>query len=278
MIIDVNNLDKIYTKNFRKIHALRDVSFRVENNKILGILGPNGAGKTTLLKLITGIIKPEKNAGYIKILDTCRISKIKHRIGFLPENPEFLKNISAFEILKFSLNISGLPSNRQQILDTLEKVKLLDEKNEKVKNFSKGMRQRIGIAQAIIHSPELLILDEPMSGLDPPGRRMVIDIIENYFKEGKTVLFSTHNLDDIEALCTDVIVLNKGEIKLEKSISTLRERSSFKIEVEENNRKQTYHVTNDTAMWEKLREIQGKKQTIIKIQSGIAGQLEKYYD
>ncbi len=140
------------------------------------------------------------------------------------------------------------------------------------------MRQRIGIAQAIIHSPELLILDEPMSGLDPPGRRMVIDIIDSYYKEGKTILFSTHNLDDIEALCTDVMVLNHGEIQLEKELSELRENSSYKIEVEVDNHKETYNAENNAQLWEKLDSIRANNQKIIKIQSGIASQLEKYYD
>lgn len=278
MIIEVENLSKVYKKNFKKIHALKNIGFKVEKNKILGILGPNGAGKTTLLKILTGITSPEKNSGPLTMLDSADIKAVKHRIGFLPENPEFLRNISAYELLKFSLDISGVPFDDERIRELLETVNLFNERNEKVKNFSKGMRQRIGIAQAIAHKPELLILDEPMSGLDPPGRRMVIDIIDTYYREGKTILFSTHNLDDIEALCTDVMVLNHGEIQLEKSLSLLRQKSSFKIEVDEEGRKKVYHVEDDKHLWETLADIKKKNLKVIKIQSGIAGQLEKYYD
>jgi ABC-type multidrug transport system ATPase subunit len=278
MIIEVENLSKVYKKNFKKIHALKNIGFKVEKNKILGILGPNGAGKTTLLKILTGITSPEKNSGPLTMLDSADIKAVKHRIGFLPENPEFLRNISAYELLEFSLDISGVPFDDGRIRELLETVNLFNERNEKVKNFSKGMRQRIGIAQAIAHKPELLILDEPMSGLDPPGRRMVIDIIDTYYREGKTILFSTHNLDDIEALCTDVMVLNHGEIQLEKSLSVLRQKSSFRIEVDEEGQRKVYHVEDDKHLWETLADIKKKNLKVIKIQSGIAGQLEKYYD
>lgn len=278
MIIEIKNLSKSYKKNFKKIHALNNISFTVEKNKILGILGPNGAGKTTLLKIITGITTPEKNSGPITLLGNTTIKTVKHRTGFLPENPEFLKNISASELLKFALDISGTPYEPNHIDHLLTRVNLYNEKNERVKNFSKGMRQRIGIAQAIAHSPELLILDEPMSGLDPPGRRMVIDIINGYYSEGKTILFSTHNLDDIEALCTDVLVLNKGEIQLEKSLSELRRKGSYTIEVETRKGKKVLDAENTTALWQRLEEIKKENLGIIKIQSGISRQLEKYYD
>ena len=163
------------------------------------------------------------------------------------------------------------------ILELLREVNLYNYRNQRVKNFSKGMRQRIGIAQAIIHSPELLILDEPMSGLDPPGRRMVVDIIENYYREGKTILFSTHNLDDIEALCTDVMVLNKGKILLEKSLSQLREKSSYKIEIEEDTGKTVQRAESPSKLWALLEKFKTKNSRIIKIQSGIADQLAEYY-
>lgn len=278
MIIRVENLSKVYKKNFQEIHALKHINFTVEKNKILGVLGPNGAGKTTLLKILTGIIPPEKNPGALEILDHTDIEKVKHRMGFLPENPEFLKNITPAELLRFSLHISGASFDETRVDELLERVNLLREKNEKVKNFSKGMRQRIGIAQAVAHQPELLILDEPMSGLDPPGRRMVIDIIETYYREEKTVLFSTHNLDDIEALCTDVMVLTHGQIRLEKSLSQLREKSDFTIETEEDNKKKIYHIENHAELWAKLEDLKKNGRGIIKVQSGIARQLESYYE
>ncbi len=282
MIIEIENLSKTYKKNLKPIHALKDISFSIPQNQILGILGPNGAGKTTLLKILTGITNPDKKKFLLKILGTQNIDTVKHAVGFLPENPEFLKNISPYELLAFTLRIAGVPFSTALIDQTLEQVNLLKEKNEKVKTFSKGMRQRVGIAQAIIHNPQLLILDEPMSGLDPPGRRMVKDIIDHYHKQGRTVLFSTHNLDDIETLCTHVIVLTHGQIQLQKSLSELRRHSTYKIEtegqIEDGIHKQTLEAQDETALWQHLDHIKTKNQKIIKIQSGIAGQLEKYYD
>ncbi len=276
-IIEIESLSKIYKKNFRQVHALKNISFNVEKNRILGILGPNGAGKTTLLKIITGISLPEKKSGKIKLFDSENIHSIKNRIGFLPENPEFFKNISAYELLEFSLNISGSDKNKSKIDDMLKRVNLFHERNEKVKNFSKGMRQRIGIAQAIIHSPDLLILDEPMSGLDPQGRHMVIELINDSHNEGKTILFSTHDLDDIEALCSHVMVLVKGEILLEKSLSELREKCSYKIETENKTGKTVYTAANEPELWKIMEKTKSDGSKIIRVQSGIAEQLEQFY-
>jgi ABC-2 type transport system ATP-binding protein len=277
MIIEVENLKKVYKKNFRTVYALKGIGFQLEKNKILGILGPNGAGKTTLLKIITGITTPDKDSGGVKLFGSGNIGEVKGRIGFLPENPEFFRNISARELLEFSLRVSGGPYDSRRIDDMLKRVNLFHERNERVKNFSKGMRQRIGIAQAIIHSPELLILDEPMSGLDPPGRRMVIDLIEHYYKEGRTIIFSTHNLDDIEALCTDVMVLNGGEILLEKSLRQLRRNSSYRIELEGETGKQVVTAENAEGLWQILEQAKDGGVRIVKVQSGIARQLEEYY-
>jgi len=276
-IITAKSVSKVYKKNFRSIHALEDLSFEVFSNQILGILGPNGAGKTTLLKILTGIIPKGRFTGDISIFNTEDTNSIKHKIGFLPESPEFFKNITASELLDFALRISGNLSNTKTVDDMLKHVNLFHERNEKIKNFSKGMRQRIGIAQAIIHSPELLILDEPMSGLDPQGRRMVIDLIHNYSTEGKTILFSTHDLDDIEALCTHVLVLVKGKILLQKSLNELRANSSFLIETESNEGKSIYKAENSTAFWEHMYKIRKESNRIIRVQSGITEQLEQYY-
>ncbi len=277
-IITVENLSKVYKKNFKTIHALKDIGFTVPKNCILGILGPNGAGKTTLLKILTGIIEPTQGCGRVTVLGTEDIKSVKHLMGFLPENLEFFKNISAYELLEFSLKISGTPFLAERIEEVLKQVNLFDERKERVKYFSKGMRQRMGIAQAIIHNPKLLILDEPMSGLDPQGRRMVIDIIANYFKAGKTILFSTHNLDDIEALCTDVMVLNGGEIRLEKSLSQLQEKSTYRIEVEQDSLRGVYIAANAAQLWDYLERARAANMRLIKVQSDITQQLENLYE
>jgi ABC-2 type transport system ATP-binding protein len=276
-IITVENVTKVYKKNLRTLHALKNLSFKVEKNRILGILGPNGAGKTTLLKIITGIITPDKNSGSVRLFGMNNLDAVKHRLGFLPENPEFFKNISALELLEFTLKISGTSFQRDRIDNLLKRINLYRERNERVRNFSKGMRQRLGIAQAILHSPELLILDEPMSGLDPPGRRMVIDIIASYHREGKTILFSTHHLEDIEALCTDVMVIANGQILLEKSLAQLREKSRFKIETEDQNGKTTSRAGDAAELWDLLEAVKRRGTTLIKVQSDIAEQLEAFY-
>lgn len=279
-IIEVTELSKIYRENFRSIHALKNIHLNIRQNRVVGILGPNGAGKTTLLKIITGIIPTGRYTGTVRLFQTADTSIVKHRIGFLPEHPEFFKHITPRELLEFSLKISNQwnKSNSGNVIDTmLKRVNLFQEKDKKINQFSKGMRQRIGIAQAIIHSPDLLVLDEPMSGLDPNGRRMVIDLIQSYYKEGKTILFSTHDLDDIDALCTDVLVLVKGEILLEKSLSELREKCSYKIEWEKGDEKQSIKVENEAALWDFMEDARTQGKRIIRVQSGIAEQLEQYY-
>lgn len=278
MIIQLQHVYKTYKKNFKTICALHDINLEVKPNCILGILGPNGAGKTTLLKIITGITTADKNSSGVTLFNSSTLDNMKHRLGFLPENPEFFKNISAFELLAFSQKISGQPEDKNSILNLLKQVNLFHERNERVKTFSKGMRQRMGIAQAIIHQPELLILDEPMSGLDPQGRRLVMDLIDNYFKQGKTILFSTHNLDDIEALCTDVLVINQGKILMEKSLTELRKKSSYKIERETAEGKHTLLAQNQEELWDILKTTREQNGSILRIQSGIAEQLEIFFN
>lgn len=276
MIIEVDSITKTYKKNLNEIKALDNISFFVKKNEILGILGPNGAGKTTLLKIITGITK--QDSGKIKIFDNYNIYEIKDKIGFLPENPEFLKNITAYELLKFSLSVAGKNLDKNRIEYVLDFVNLYKEKDERVKNFSKGMLQRIGIAQAIVHEPDVLILDEPMSGLDPLGRRMVMDIIEKYSREGKTILFSTHNLDDIDALCTNLIIIKSGQMKLYTYISELRKNAIYTVEVEEKNKKRLFKANDKKELWEILDEVRIKDMRIIRVNSGITKELEKYYE
>ena len=276
MIIEVESITKTYKTNLIEIKALDNISFFVKKNEIFGILGPNGAGKTTLLKIITGITK--QDSGKIKIFDNYNIYEIKDKMGFLPENPEFLKNITSYELLKFSLSVAGKNSDKSRIDHVLNFVNLYKEKNERVKNFSKGMLQRIGIAQAIVHEPDVLILDEPMSGLDPLGRRMVMEIIEKYSREGKTILFSTHNLDDIDALCTNLIIIKSGQMKLYTHISELRKKSVYTVEVEEKNKKRIFKANDKKELWEILDEIRIKDMRIIRINSGITKELEKYYE
>jgi ABC-2 type transport system ATP-binding protein len=276
MVLAVDDVSKAYRKNFRQRIALRHVGLQVGARQIVGLLGPNGAGKTTLLKIITGITRPD--SGRVRLFDEEDATAARRRLGFLPENPEFFRNVTPIELLSFSLRLSGLPLQLGKIDKLLHFVNLHAERNEHVRKFSKGMIQRLGIAQAIIHEPELLVLDEPMSGLDPLGRRMIADIIASYHGTGKTILFATHDLDDIEALCSEVVVLNGGQIVFRESIARLRSRCQVRIDAEGDGQQKTYRANNEKEMWEVLDEIRIRGLKPVRFQSGIPAFLEKYYE
>lgn len=215
-IISVENLSKTFRTPFRRkrVEAVRSVTFSVTPGEIFGFLGPNGAGKTTTIKMLTGLIQP--SAGSIRILggppDDIRT---KARIGFLPEQPYFYDYLTPVELLDVFGRIFGMPSaqRRKRIDDLLARVGLADARKRTLRKFSKGMLQRTGIAQALLNDPDLIILDEPLSGLDPIGRKEVTDIIAELRRDGKTIFFSSHILTDIERLCDRVAILDRGVIK-----------------------------------------------------------------
>jgi ABC-2 type transport system ATP-binding protein len=226
------------TKSFRtsrgkKVDALRDVSFHVSRGEIFGLLGPNGAGKSTTLKLLLGLMRPKSGGGTL-LGEPLGSVTARGRIGFLPENPYFYDYLSAQEFLDTCASLSSVPrpGRKQRIEEILERVGLDPGSKLRLRKFSKGMLQRVGLAQAIIHDPELLILDEPMSGLDPIGRRQVRDLILELQGQGKTVIFSSHVLSDVEALCERVGILVEGGLRQAGKVSELiRHRSGFEIEV-----------------------------------------------
>jgi ABC-2 type transport system ATP-binding protein len=186
----------------------------VESGEIFGFLGPNGAGKTTTLKMLMGLIFPTGGSARILGLDM-NDPKVKAQIGFLPEQPYFYDYLTAQELLDYYGQLSGMPSadRGKKVEAVLRRVGLRDIASLQLRKFSKGMLQRVGIAQAILHDPKVVFLDEPMSGLDPMGRREVRDLIQQLKAEGKTIFFSTHILSDAEALCDRVAVINRGELR-----------------------------------------------------------------
>jgi len=216
--IETFGLEKTYRVGFwrRKPKlALRPLTLSVNEGEIFGYLGPNGAGKTTTLKLLMGLAEP--SSGGCKILGG-RISDpaVRAQIGFLPEQPYFYDHLTPLELLNYFAALSAVPAkDRTRRIDAALKRVGLDEDAwaTQLRKFSKGMLQRVGLAQAILHEPKLIILDEPMSGLDPMGRREVRDLIEELNHEGRTIFFSTHILSDAEALCDRVAILNRGELK-----------------------------------------------------------------
>tara|TARA_B100000767_G_C19777853_1_gene543775 strand:+ start:1516 stop:2394 length:879 start_codon:yes stop_codon:yes gene_type:complete len=213
-------------KSFGQIIALNDVSFEVDKNSIHGILGPNGSGKSTLMRILSGLIKSW--SGNIFLHDE-KIQKNSNEylksFGFMIEEPSFYEYLSAEENLKIFCRL--LDCNFNVILKSLKRVDLYNWRKTKVKNFSYGMKQRLGIAQAILHDPDILILDEPNNGLDPKGIGDMNSLIEGLQKDGKTICISTHILKDVERLCDSVTVLKKGQLILNSSIKDLMSKSKL---------------------------------------------------
>ena len=200
--------------NLKKVHAVKELSFSLKKGEIFGLLGPNGAGKTTTLKMATGLIHPDRGEIQIfgKTLD--KVSS-KRRLGFLPENPWFYDYLTAEEFLKMAGGLFGInkETTEKRSKALLHKLGIAHASNRPLRKFSKGMLQRAGLAQALINDPDLIILDEPLSGLDPIGRKELRDIILDLKRNGKTVLFSSHILSDVEELCDRVAIISKGELK-----------------------------------------------------------------
>jgi ABC-2 type transport system ATP-binding protein len=233
--IEILGLEKTYMVGFwrkRPKRALHPLHLTVEHGEIFGFLGPNGAGKTTTLKMLMGLVFP--TAGSARILDKeWTDPEVKAQIGFLPEQPYFYDYLTAHELLDYYGQLSGVPAKdrRPRIDEMLLRVGLTDIKGVQLRKFSKGMLQRVGIAQAILHNPKLIFLDEPMSGLDPLGRREVRDLILQLQQEGKTVFFSTHILSDAEALCDRVAIIHQGELRGVGAVEELTKSVQGKVEV-----------------------------------------------
>lgn len=210
--IDIDSVSKIYKTGFNKKHlAVHDVTFSVGRGEVLGIVGANGAGKSSVIKMIMGFTKPD--SGSIKIVNQPPDNPAsRKRVGYLPENPYLYDHLTAYELLRFSASASGIDvRTAENNLDRyLKIVKLEPFKNRKLRTFSKGMTQRAGLCYALVHNPDIVILDEPMSGLDPLGRRMVIDLIQDLKNQGKTILFCSHILSDVERVCDRIAVMDKG--------------------------------------------------------------------
>jgi ABC-2 type transport system ATP-binding protein len=233
--IETLALQKSYSIGFwrkRQIQALKPLNLSVEPGEIFGYLGPNGAGKTTTLKLLMGLIFPSGGSARILGMDVAD-PRVKASIGFLPEQPYFYDYLTASELLEYYAQLSGVDARerRRRAEAMLARVGLPDAGRTQLRRLSKGMLQRVGIAQAIIHDPKVVFLDEPMSGLDPIGRREIRDLIQALKDEGKTVFFSTHILSDAEALCDRVAILHKGELRGVGAVEDLTARTQGKIEI-----------------------------------------------
>ncbi len=223
-LIHAQDLAKTFRQGFwmRRVEAVRGISFTVNAGDIFGFLGPNGAGKTTTIKMLTGLIEP--TGGEASVFGHPVPSpRAMARVGFLPENPYVYPYLTPLEFVAMCARISGVPSRfvRERTRAALERVGILYAADRAVRRLSKGMLQRTGLAAALVSDPELLILDEPMSGLDPVGRKEVRDLIIEERSGGRTIFFSTHILSDVETLCDRVTILRQGRVVVEGALADL---------------------------------------------------------
>ena len=231
-ILDIKSLVRIYRSPFlmKKSVGLDGLDIEIEKGEIYGLLGPNGAGKTTALKIITGLIRP--TSGEINIFGKKDPLKARDRIGFLPENPSFYPHLTGGELLNFYAGLYGKEITENEVYEKLSMVGLDKSMNKRIGGYSKGMVQRIGVVQSIIGDPDFIILDEPLSGLDPVGRREIKDLIVELNKKGKTVLFSSHILSDVEAICSRVGIIINGKMKQVGALRDIMKTDIKYVEIE----------------------------------------------
>jgi ABC-2 type transport system ATP-binding protein len=225
-VIDIKNISKTFSgKRGKKVKALQDLSLSIKSGEVFGFLGPNGAGKSTTIKILMGMVQPSVGECKINgVLSTSPAARVK--VGYLPENPSFYDFLTAKEYLQFigrvfKMESSQLEKESERVLDLMDLKQHLDRP---IKGFSKGMVQRLGLAQCLLHNPDIYILDEPMSGLDPIGRALVKDIIKDLKSKGKTVFFSTHITSDIEIVCDRVAIIFEGKLQSIDAVNILMQK------------------------------------------------------
>ena len=220
-ILKINNLNKIYNK---RVHAVKNVSFEIKKGNVYGILGPNGSGKSTTLGIVLNVVNKTSGdfewfGGKVETHDALK------KVGAIIERPNFYPYMTAKENLELVCKIKGTPFSK--VTEKLELVGLLDRQNDKFRTYSLGMKQRLAIASALLNDPEILILDEPTNGLDPQGIRQIRDIIRVIASHGTTILLASHLLDEVQKVCSHVVVLRKGEMLYQGSVNDMIASNSF---------------------------------------------------
>lgn len=288
-IVEIENLTKDYEVGFwrkKRVRALEDLSLTVMPGQIFGFLGGNGAGKTTTIKVLMGLLFPTSGTARILGRDISDVS-MHTRIGYCPENPYFYDYLSAFELMKYFGDLFELSSTEgaRRSSELLAKVGLEEKDwNKQLRKFSKGMLQRVGLAQALINDPEIVFFDEPMSGLDPIGRREIRELIIDLRKKGTTVFMSTHILSDVEALCDEVAILRRGRLaakgNLDELLSTQGEQQIYEVILKhitpsqlagsytkfENTTGTTVHVSDEAEIEKVLSEARSVGGKIVSVQ------------
>lgn len=229
-VLELENLGKTYKKSHlgrtTVSRGIENISLQIKQGEVFGLLGPNGAGKTTMIKLILGLLFP--TSGQVKIYGVpAHLPEARKRVGFLPEVPYFYKYLTAREVLKFYGNLSLINSAilPERINEALKLVRMNEHADRPMREYSKGMLQRVGLAQAMLHNPDLLIFDEPAGGLDPVGIREMRELILTQNESGKTVFFSSHSISEIEKVCDRVAIIVRGKLKQVVELAALRDKA-----------------------------------------------------
>ena len=257
----------------RKI--LEDVSFTVEQGDIFGYLGPNGAGKTTTIRIIMGLFRTD--SGTVQVLgENTSLDNIRRKIGFVLEHDGLYDNLTAVENLEFYFQLYRVPeANRKKIAEMLHLVGLQERAGDKIATYSKGMRQKLALARAMVHDPEFLILDEPTSGIDPSGQMEMRDIILNLaHNQGKTVFLSSHNLDEVQRICNRIALIDKGQIKIYGELDTLRRGASQQELIIETSVKDTGVLQKAVDELKKLPYVSGYRLDTDTIHINLKGKVE----
>ncbi|MBC7090584.1 MAG: ABC transporter ATP-binding protein [Nitrososphaeria archaeon] len=237
--IEVFNLTKVYRSEGKEIRAVDNLNLKVEKGSIFGLLGPNGAGKTTLIMMLTGLTLPTGGSGKVLGHDIVKESlQIRRKVGLLPEGFGFYDHLTAEENLNYVAALNDIPKDerKKRIEDALASVGLLDVRDRKFGGYSRGMRQKLGIAQALLKNPELLIFDEPTAGIDPEGARAIRELVLKLNREGKTIMLSTHLLFEVGPVCDSIAIMNFGRLMLQGKVRELLEKlmaeEGYKIKIE----------------------------------------------
>jgi ABC-2 type transport system ATP-binding protein len=272
-VIEIVNL----SKRFKEIVAVDDLNLKVLRGDVFGFLGPNGAGKSTTIRLLVSLIAP--SSGAINILGKSLKENRKNiltRVGAIVEKPDFYNYLSAYKNLKILSKISGIEVKSSRIFELLELVGLKERYKSKVKTYSHGMKQRLGIAQALLHDPELIILDEPTTGLDPHGMKEIRDLIIKLSKdENKTIFLSSHILSEIEMIADRMVIINKGKTIVEGEVKELLNSGTLKVTFEVDNIDKTKSLLDDKSWYKKIDSISDDKLTFALEQTEI-GTINKF--
>ena len=273
IVIEISGL----SKRFKEVLAVNELSFQVHKGDVFGFLGPNGAGKSTTIRMILSLISP--TSGTIKVFGkslTENRKEILSNVGAIVEKPDFYLYLPAIKNLEILAKISGKEVSQNRIFELLELVGLKDRAKSKVKTYSHGMKQRLGIAQALLHNPELIVLDEPTTGLDPHGMKEIRDLIIRLSKEEKkTIFLSSHILSEIELVANRMIIINKGSKIVEGEVSKLLNTNSVKVTVEVDNSEQAVKVLENTIWYKSIESITENKLSVNLEQKDIPA-LNKY--